>query len=121
MCLVTALDPLCFIEPAVSAGVEAFAGAAGKAAASMIGQGMTFWVGTESVDPNSTVVATLQGYTVPVVATVLVASVLAQSIRVILSRKKDPLIQVAVGLVRFALVSTLGLTVLAAALRAGDE
>ena len=45
---------------------------------------------------------------------------LVQSIRLILSRKGEPLIMVVTGLLRYAAVSALGLVTLQLALRAAD-
>ena len=93
---------------------------AGKAAAEMIGNALTFWVGTETVNPDSPAVQNLQRYTVPVSAVILTGSVMVQGIRMMLSRKKDPLIAVAVDLIRYAVVSAIGLTTLALGVRAAD-
>ena len=86
----------------------------------MIGNALTFWVGTETVNPDSPAVQNLQRYTVPVSAVILTGSVMVQGIRMMLSRKKDPLIAVAVDLIRYAVVSAIGLTTLALGVRAAD-
>jgi hypothetical protein len=56
----------------------------------------------------------------PLSLTILVGSILAQAIRMMISRKGDPLVQVLLGLVRYAVTTGLGLTILHAALKAGD-
>ena len=99
---------------------DSIALSAGKAAAEMIGNALTFWVGTETVNPDSPAVQNLQRYTVPVSAVILTGSVMVQGIRMMLSRKKDPLIAVAVDLIRYAVVSAIGLTTLALGVRAAD-
>ena len=80
----------------------------------------TWWAGTDSVDPRAAAVLTAQHATAPLALALLVGGVLVAAIRMILSRKAEPLLAVAAGLTRFVLVSALGLTVLAGALQAGD-
>jgi type IV secretion system protein TrbL len=80
-----------------------------------------WWTTTSSIDPTDPAVVAAQGVTRPLILIILVASVLVQSIRIILSRKGEPLIMVASGLLRYAAVSALGLVVLQVALRAGDD
>ncbi|GAA4558865.1 hypothetical protein [Pseudonocardia xishanensis] len=92
-----------------------------EAAAELIVAATSWWAQTDSVDPMDPAVLAAQGQTQLLVLVILVVSVLVQAIRIILSRKAEPLIQVAGGLLRFALVSALGLVVLQAGLRAGDE
>ena len=72
----------------------------------------TWWAGTDSVDPRDAAVLAAQHATAPLTAAILVGGVLVAAIRMILSRKAEPLINLAAGLVRFAIVSALGLTVL---------
>ena len=80
----------------------------------------TWWVSTPSVDPLDPAVGHAQTMLQPLSLVILVGSVLAQSIRMMISRKGDPLVQVLLGLVRYAVTAGLGLTVLHAALSAGD-
>ena len=80
-----------------------------------------WWTTTSSIDPTDPAVVAAQGGTRPLILIILVASVLVQSIRIIVSRKSEPLIMVVTGLLRYAAVSALGLAVLQAALKAGDE
>ena len=80
----------------------------------------TWWTTTPSVDPLDPAVGHAQSLLQPVTTAVLVGSILVQAIRMILSRKADPLAQVALGLLRYALTAGLGLTVLHYALAAGD-
>ncbi|MBO0878537.1 MAG: hypothetical protein J2P19_34660, partial [Pseudonocardia sp.] len=56
----------------------------------------------------------------PLLLLVLTASVLVQSIRIILLRRGEPLVAVFGGLLRFAVAAALGITVLQGALWAGD-
>ena len=79
-----------------------------------------WWAEADSVDPRDSAVIAAQGATRDLVLIILVGSVLVQSIRLVLSRKGEPLVMVATGLIRYAVVSALGLVVLQIALRAGD-
>jgi hypothetical protein len=96
---------------------ESAAGAAGQ----MIADSLTWWIRTPSVDPQTPAVATAQSYTLPLIALVLMGSVLVQALRMTLSRKRDPMLNVGIGLVRYFVVATLGLVVLAGALKAADD
>ena len=80
----------------------------------------TWWTTTPSVDPLDPAVGHAQTLLQPLSLTILVGSILAQAIRMMISRKGDPLVQVLLGLVRYAVTTGLGLTILHAALRAGD-
>ena len=114
------LDLTCAATQVAASAFDSIVESAGKAAAEMIGNALTFWVGTETVNPDSPAVQNLQRYTVPVSAVILTGSVMVQGIRMMLSRKKDPLIAVAVDLIRYAVVSAIGLTTLALGVRAAD-
>jgi len=96
---------------------ESAAGAAGQ----MIVDSLTWWVRTPSVDPQNPAVATAQAYTLPLIALVLMGSVLVQAIRMTVSRKRDPALNVGVGLVRYFVVATVGLVALAGAVKAADD
>ena len=96
---------------------ESAAGAAGQ----MIVDSLTWWVRTSSVDPQNPAVATAQAYTLPLIALVLMGSVLVQAIRMTVSRKRDPALNVGVGLVRYFVTATVGLVVLAGAVKAADD
>ena len=80
----------------------------------------TWWITTPSVDPLDPAVGHAQTVLQPLSLAILVGSILAQAIRMMISRKGDPLVQVLLGLVRYAVTAGLGLTVLHAALTAGD-
>ncbi len=96
---------------------ESAAGAAGQ----MIADSLTWWIRTPSVDPQTPAVATAQSYTLPLITLVLMGSVLVQALRMTLSRKRDPMLNVGIGLVRYFVVATLALVVLAGALKAADD
>ena len=91
-----------------------------RGSADLIVATSTWWATTDSVDPRATAVLTAQHATAPLTLALLVGGVLVAAIRMILSRKAEPLMAAGAGLVRFVLVSALGLTVLAGALQAGD-
>ena len=115
-----ALDLTCAATQVAASAFDSIVASAGKAAAEMIGNAMTFWVGTETVNPDSPAVQNLQRYTVPVSAVILTGSVMVQGIRMMFSRKKDPLVSAAVDLIRYAVVSAIGLTTLALGVQAAD-
>jgi len=96
---------------------ESAAGAAGQ----MIVDSLTWWVRTPSVDPQNPAVATAQAYMLPLIALVLMGSVLVQALRMTVSRKRDPALNVGVGLVRYFVVATVGLVALAGAVKAADD
>ena len=72
----------------------------------------TWWTTTPSVDPLDPAVGHAQTVLQPLSLAILVGSILAQAIRMMISRKGDPLVQVLLGLVRYAVTAGLGLTVL---------
>ena len=86
----------------------------------MVVASASWWVQTPSVDPTDPAVLAAQAITRPLIGYLLVGSVLVQAIRLIISRRAEPLLTLAAGLLRFAVVSALGLTVLRGALLAGD-
>jgi type IV secretion system protein TrbL len=113
--------PHCVVENAVKGAFEQIADSAASAAGQIIVESFTWWLHTSSVDPQTPAVVTAQAYTVPLIALVLMGSVLVQAMRMTLSRKRDPALNVAVGLVRYFVVATLGLVVLSGALKAADD
>jgi hypothetical protein len=101
--------------PSFTAIVES----AARAAAALVGDAASWWQvpSTSLLQP-----AVLGAHDAlrPVLVLVLTASVLAQSIRIIVMRRGEPLFTVFSGLVRFAVAAALGVTVLQGALWAGD-
>ena len=101
--------------PSFTAIVES----AARAAASLVGDAASWWQvpSTSLLQP-----AVLGAHNAlrPVLLLVLTASVLVQSIRIIVMRRGEPLFAVLGGLVRFAVAAALGVTVLQGALWAGD-
>lgn len=114
------LDLACQAGQAVLSPLESVARTVVDANLDFLRSALTWWIRVPSINPDSGPIRALQDYTMPVAAAMLVASVLVQAIRMALARKKDPGINVALGLIRFAAVNAVGLTLLTAALRAGD-
>ncbi|MHA6779876.1 hypothetical protein ACVGOW_02590 [Pseudonocardia saturnea] len=110
----------CQAGQAVGSAFQGIVTEVAKGAAELVVSSAAWWVETDSVDPLNPAVAAAQGATRDLILVILVGSVLVQSIRLILSRKGEPLIMVATGLIRYAVVSALGLAALQIALRAGD-
>ncbi len=105
---------------AASSALDGISDQVAEGAADLLVTATTWWVRTDSIDPLDPAVTSAQSGLRGVVVLILVASVLVQAIRLILSRKGEPLLLVATGLVRYGIVSALGLVLLQAALRAGD-
>ena len=105
---------------AASSALDGITGQVAQSAADLLVTATTWWVRTDSVNPLDPAVTSAQGSVRGLVVLVLVASVLVQAIRLMLSRKGEPLVLVATGLVRYAIVSALGLVLLQGALQAGD-
>lgn len=113
-------DVSCQTAQAVESAFEGITRSVAEGAADLIVQTSTWWATRDSVDPTDPVVVTAQGATRQIVLAVLVGSVFVQAIRLVVSRKAEPLVMVATGLVRFVIVSALGLTLLHFGLVAGD-
>jgi type IV secretion system protein TrbL len=91
-----------------------------QSAAEVVVASAAWWTRTDSINPLDPAVLTAQDATRELIGLILVGSVLVQSMRIIVSRKGEPLIMVVIGLLRYAAVSALGLTTLQLALRAAD-
>jgi type IV secretion system protein TrbL len=81
----------------------------------------SWWVETDSVNVFDPAVTAAQDAAAPVIAVILIGSVLVQAIRMIISRRGEPLVLVLTGLIRYAATSAMGLVLLQTALAAGDE
>nr|MDQ2710469.1 hypothetical protein [Actinomycetota bacterium] len=101
--------------PSFTAIVES----AARAAAALVGDAASWWT-VPSTSLLTPAVLGAQSALRPLLLLVLTASALVQSIRIIISRKGEPVLAVAGGLLRFAVVAALGVTVLQGALWAGD-
>jgi hypothetical protein len=92
---------------------------AARAAAALVGDASSWWQ-VPSTTLLSPAVLGAHNALRPLLLLVLTASVLVQSIRIILLRRGEPLVAVFGGLFRFAVAAALGITVLQGALWAGD-
>jgi len=115
------VDLGCHAEKTAQDAFEKIADSAGRAAADLIGKAFTWWIKTPTTGLDVGEVEKLQNYTLPIAVAVLVGSVLFQAIRMVLSRKKDPAVAVGLGLIRYAVITTIGVGLIAAALTAGDQ
>lgn len=110
----------CQTGQALRSGFGVLVAEVAKGTAEFVVAATAWWTTTSSVNPADSAVTSAQQMTRPLVLAIMVGSVLVQATRIILSRKGEPLVLVVTGLLRYALVSALGLTVLQAALSAGD-
>lgn len=113
-------DLLCQAQQAASSAWQSFIADVADGAAELVVTMTTWWVTTDSIDPRDPAVMTAQAATGDLVTLILVAAILVQSIRVMVSRKGEPVVMVLTGLVRFAVTSAVGLVALQTALRAAD-
>lgn len=124
VCDVMPTMPQCLIGEAAGALAnsmfEDIAESAGEWAGSMLVRAMTWWVQTPSVNPDNPAVAQAQQWVLPLALFMLVGSVLWQAGRLILARDTHALANIGSGLVRYAVVTALAVTVMAGALKAGD-
>jgi type IV secretion system protein TrbL len=97
----------------------AIVASAARSAAALVGNAAGWWEipSTSLLQP---VVLGAHNALRPLLLLLLTASVLVQSIRIIMMRKGEPLLAVVTGLFRFAVAAALGITVLQGALWAGD-
>jgi type IV secretion system protein TrbL len=131
-----AVDVKCLITPAlcvagelvgdaagaaVSSAVDGAARAFGEAAAWVIQEVFGWWLRTSSVSIESSGVLQLQGIMLGLAALVGVALVTIQGIRMVVTRKGTPLAELIQGWFIAALITTVGVAVVDAALIAGDE
>jgi hypothetical protein len=111
-------DATCHIEGLVAGSAKSafadIATQAAQAATDLLAKAMTWWVATPSVSltgKDAAPIEALQAYTKPLVGLILVLSVLTQAFWMIVSRKKEPLLNIVGGLVRYTVVVTIGLIV----------
>jgi type IV secretion system protein TrbL len=106
---------------AVLSAVDGAARAFGEAAAWVIREVFGWWLRTPSVSIESSGVLQLQGIMLGLAALVGVALVTIQGIRMMVTRKGTPLAELIQGWFIAALITTVGVAVVDAALIAGDE
>jgi type IV secretion system protein TrbL len=118
------LSPGCLVQGAVSSVATStfdnIAQKAGESAGEMVVKALTWWVSTPSIDPNTPTVEKLQGYLLPIVVAILTMSVLAQAVRVVLSRTGSALVETGTGLVRYTVTVGVATGLVGGALSAGD-
>lgn len=102
-------EPLDLACKAGQSALESITQSCVEAASKAIVWAMGWWATTGTINPNSTVVRQLQHYILPVVALVLVCSVLWQAFQMAITRKPEPLVRVAAGTARYAMVYLVGL------------
>jgi type IV secretion system protein TrbL len=112
------LGPALAAEPPGQSFV-AIVESAARAAAALVGDTASWWQ-VPSTSLLQPAVIGAHNALRPLLLLLLTASVLVQSIRIIMMRKGEPLLAVATGLFRFAVATALGITVLQGALWAGD-
>jgi hypothetical protein len=113
-------DAGCQAGQIAQTGFQSLVGEIARGTGEFVVSATTWWITTPSVDPLAPAVGHAQSVLQPLSLAILVGSILAQAIRMMISRKGDPLVQVLLGLVRYAVTAGLGLIVLHAALGAGD-
>jgi hypothetical protein len=120
-------DPLACIPPSpaetvVQSGVDALAKAIAEAVASLVRNTVAWWVDVPSIDVSAetSVVNSLRGYLLPVAVAVAVAGVMWAGVRMALSGKANPLLDVGRGLFAVAVWSAIGVALPAAALEGSD-
>jgi hypothetical protein len=126
------VDPLCLAGQAAGAAASAGVNAAGNAIAQgwadevrkasvwILENTIGWWLNIASVDLAGSPVGTLQNYTLPLVLIVAVFGCVLAGVRMILTRKPDPLLGVGRGLGALVIWTTLGTALATAALRGGD-
>lgn len=108
------------VEKVAENSGEQWASDAGHMAGELIVRAMSWWVQTPSPSPDVPEVRLIQSYLLPVVVLVMLAGILAQCIRLIIQRKPEPLFNIGAGLVRYVVVTTMGLLLLGAAVKGCD-
>ena len=114
------VDVGCAAGQAVQSAWETMIADFAETAATLVVEASGWWTTTESVNPLDPAVLGAQNQTRDLILIILVGSVLVQAIRMIISRKAEPLMAIATGLLRYAVVTGLALGLLDTALKAGD-
>src|ERR1019366_999013 len=105
-----ASDVLSGIAQAVTAGVKW-----------VVGNAATWWLRAPSPDlASEPAITAMQRWLLPITAAVAVAGVIAAGVRMALTRRANPLLDVTGGLLTLAAASTIGVTAATLLLRAGD-
>src|SRR5688572_5915835 len=109
-------------ERVIGSGIEALADAIADALSALVADTITFWVDVPGIDVagEDGVTARLRGYLLPIAVTVAVAGIMWSGLRMAITRKGDPLIDLGRGIFAVALWSTGGIAVTAGLLEASD-
>ncbi len=110
-------NPVCKIAEATG---NAFADAMRSGAKWVIENTVAWWVKPDAIDLSKTPIDTLQSWMLPIAMAVAVLGVIVAGIKMILSRKGEPLIQVGKGIVWLAVWSALAVTIVSMLLAWGD-
>jgi hypothetical protein len=122
MCGITSPLPCIVGREVANSGVDALANAISEGMVALITETVTWWIDVPSIDltAQDNVVHTLRGFMMPMAILVAVAGLMFAGIRMTLSRKGDPLIDIGRGLFSTAFWSAAGIAAPAAALQASD-
>ncbi len=109
-------------EAVTSSAVEAFADAIRGGMAWVLEATLSWWIDTPTLgDDSESTIELIQKYVLPLTIAVAVAGFLWQTVRMVISRKADPLIDIGRGLWNVALWSAIAAIGPPAAARAGDS
>ncbi|MBP2371391.1 hypothetical protein [Pseudonocardia parietis] len=100
--------------------IEPLADAFGDAAGELLGMLMTWWLVVPSPLEQVTQVRGVSDFVGPIAVLILMVSMLTQIGRMMISGRREPLIEVGLGLLKFAVVNATALLVLNLALNAAD-
>ncbi|MEH1124722.1 hypothetical protein [Micromonospora sp. CPCC 206061] len=122
MCGITSPLPCIVGREVANSGVEALANAISEGMVALVTETVTWWIDVPSIDltAQDNVVHTLRGFMLPMAIFVAIAGLMFAGIRMTLSRKGDPLIDIGRGLFSTAFWSAAGIAAPAAALQASD-
>src|SRR5215467_11061411 len=122
-------DPACVVHTVIKSGVNGAAGDVLSGIAQAIEAGVrwvvvntaTWWVRLPSPDlAAEPAVTRIQQWLLPITAAVAVGGVIAAGVRMALTRRANPLLDVTGGLLTIAAASTLGTAAVTLLLKAGD-
>ena len=82
----------CQTGQAIGSAFQGIVAEVARGAAELVVTTSTWWVETDSIDPRDPAVAAAQDATRELILIILMGSVLVQSIRIIVSRKGEPLV-----------------------------
>src|SRR5215469_15855804 len=123
------IHPACIITKVIPPFTGTVTGGVLNGLASAIGEGIrwivvntaTWWIQIPSPDlAAEPAVARIQAWLFPITAAIAAAGVIGAGLRMALTRRANPLLDVSGGLLSLAAAITLGVIVPAALLRAGD-